>query len=89
MLISFRLLDFVSQRIFWTDAKLHLLSSADFDGQNRRTILSSPTVLKHPFSVAVFEVSLKKKNFLYFDKILSTFTTQKLLGRVLNCNFFF
>ncbi|PRD29637.1 UNVERIFIED_CONTAM: Vldlr [Trichonephila clavipes] len=48
-------LDFASKKIFWADAKLHLLSSADYNGDNRRVILSSPVILKHPFSIDVFE----------------------------------
>ncbi|XP_015924680.1 very low-density lipoprotein receptor isoform X1 [Parasteatoda tepidariorum] len=48
-------IDFVSKKIFWADAKLHLLSSCDYNGDNRRVIQSSPVVLKHPFSIDVFE----------------------------------
>lgn len=48
-------IDFVTKRLFWVDAKLHLISSADYDGSNRRVVLSSPLMVKHPFSIDVFE----------------------------------
>uniref|UniRef100_A0A023FLL9 Putative vitellogenin receptor ixodes scapularis vitellogenin receptor n=1 Tax=Amblyomma cajennense TaxID=34607 RepID=A0A023FLL9_AMBCJ len=48
-------IDFITKRLFWVDAKLHLISSADYDGSNRRVVLSSPLMVKHPFSIDVFE----------------------------------
>ncbi|XP_076353564.1 lipophorin receptor 1 [Tachypleus tridentatus] len=48
-------IDLVSKKIFWVDAKLHLLSSADYNGNNQRVVLSSSHILKHPFSIDVFE----------------------------------
>lgn len=48
-------IDHVSRRLFWVDAKLHIISSADYDGSNRRVIVSSPLAVKHPFSLDVFE----------------------------------
>jgi len=45
--------DAVAQRIYWSDAKHDLLESAKFDGSDRRQ--TKVTVIKHPFSLAVFE----------------------------------
>lgn len=48
-------LDFVLNRIYWVDAKLNIISSSNFDGSDRRVILSSLEFLKHPFSITTFE----------------------------------
>ncbi|XP_072048564.1 uncharacterized protein [Amphiura filiformis] len=48
-------IDYFANLLFWVDAKLHTLSSCDFDGMNRRTIINSDSILPHPFSIAVFE----------------------------------
>lgn len=48
-------LDLDLQRIYWIDAKLNLVGSADLDGANSRVVFYSREVLKHPFSVSVFE----------------------------------
>ncbi|KAG1671512.1 Low-density lipoprotein receptor-related protein 8 [Nymphon striatum] len=48
-------LDLVSKRLFWVDAKLKLLNSADYNGENRQVIMSSSPQILHPFSVSVFE----------------------------------
>ncbi|KAJ8378481.1 hypothetical protein AAFF_G00239450 [Aldrovandia affinis] len=48
-------LDLPNRRLYWVDAKLHLISSVDFSGANRRVLLSSPQQLGHPFALAVFE----------------------------------
>lgn len=47
-------LDLVLDRIYWIDAKLNLIGSADLDGANSRVVLSSPEMLKHPFSITLF-----------------------------------
>lgn len=47
-------LDLVMDRIYWIDAKLNLVGSADLDGANSRVVLYSPEMLKHPFSITVF-----------------------------------
>ncbi|XP_050433237.1 very low-density lipoprotein receptor-like isoform X1 [Adelges cooleyi] len=51
-------LDLVSKRLYWVDAKLHTISSCNFDGSQRRLVLFSPTWLPHPFSISTFEDSL-------------------------------
>ncbi|XP_037092270.1 very low-density lipoprotein receptor-like isoform X2 [Pollicipes pollicipes] len=69
-------LDFVKQRVFWVDAKLKLIESADFDGANRRIVLSSPLALHHPFSITTFE------DWIYWtdwDK-MSVFKANKFTG---------
>ncbi|XP_064624228.1 very low-density lipoprotein receptor-like isoform X2 [Lineus longissimus] len=48
-------IDFVKKWLYWVDAKMHMIGSADLDGNNQRTILSAQGLLKHPFSIAVFE----------------------------------
>lgn len=54
--------DCETDRLYWVDAKLHIIASSDLDGGQRRVILTSYGFLQHPFAVAVFEV---------FEKILS------------------
>ncbi|KAL1426766.1 hypothetical protein MTO96_017995 [Rhipicephalus appendiculatus] len=54
-------IDFLTKRLFWVDAKLHLISSADYDGSHRRVVLSSPLLVKHPFSIDVFESEVINK----------------------------
>ncbi|XP_061489005.1 low-density lipoprotein receptor-related protein 8 isoform X4 [Rhineura floridana] len=48
-------LDLLNQRLYWVDSKLHLLSSVDFSGSNRKVLISSVDDLSHPFGLAVFE----------------------------------
>jgi len=48
-------LDLENNRLFWVDAKLHVIFSSDFEGQNRQVLLTSYRHLQHPFSIAVFE----------------------------------
>ncbi|XP_013784840.1 very low-density lipoprotein receptor-like [Limulus polyphemus] len=48
-------IDFLSKKIYWVDAKLHTLGSVDYNGDNQQIVLSSPVVLRYPFSVDIFE----------------------------------
>uniref|UniRef100_A0A8C7UXV1 Very low density lipoprotein receptor n=1 Tax=Oncorhynchus mykiss TaxID=8022 RepID=A0A8C7UXV1_ONCMY len=48
-------LDLIKSRLYWVDSKLHMLSSVDLNGDNRRKVLQSPGYLAHPFAVTVFE----------------------------------
>lgn len=45
-------LDYDDNRMFWTDARLCYIHSADLDGSNRRTLVESS--LPHPFAITVF-----------------------------------
>lgn len=49
--------DLSNRRLYWVDSKLHLLSSVDLNGDNRKVLLSSHHHLGHPFALTVFEVS--------------------------------
>lgn len=49
--------DLSNRRLYWVDSKLHLLSSVDLNGDNRKVLLSSQQHLGHPFALSVFEVS--------------------------------
>jgi len=49
--------DYATNKLFWVDAKLHMICSSDLDGSQQKIVLMSLEHLKHPFSVAVFEVT--------------------------------
>uniref|UniRef100_A0A158R519 EGF-like domain-containing protein n=1 Tax=Syphacia muris TaxID=451379 RepID=A0A158R519_9BILA len=48
-------LDIMDRHIFWADAKLKIIMTCDYDGQGVKLILRSHDLLRHPFSLAVFE----------------------------------
>ncbi|XP_017883525.1 very low-density lipoprotein receptor-like isoform X2 [Ceratina calcarata] len=48
-------LDLIGEKIYWVDAKLNIIGSCNYDGTGIRTVLYSPDVLRHPFSITTFE----------------------------------
>jgi len=48
-------LDLVLERIYWIDAKLHIIGSVGFDGSRPHILSQQSAFLYHPFSVSVFE----------------------------------
>ncbi|XP_017498351.3 very low-density lipoprotein receptor isoform X3 [Manis javanica] len=48
-------LDLVKSRLYWLDSKLHMLSSVDLNGQDRRIVLKSLEFLAHPLALTIFE----------------------------------
>ncbi|XP_076235491.1 low-density lipoprotein receptor isoform X2 [Calliopsis andreniformis] len=48
-------LDLIGKKVYWVDAKLYIIGSCNYDGSGRRTVLYSPDVLRHPFSITTFE----------------------------------
>ncbi|KAF5288914.1 hypothetical protein FQA39_LY03793 [Lamprigera yunnana] len=70
-------LDLVQKQLYWVDAKLNTISSCDCNGENRRVVLYSPLIVRHPFSITTFE------DWLYWtdwDK-LAVFKTNKFTAR--------
>lgn len=47
--------DYVDNRLYWVDAKLHLIGSSDLTGGNRRVVIADISIIKHPFAISVFE----------------------------------
>ncbi|KAI4474327.1 hypothetical protein M0802_015665 [Mischocyttarus mexicanus] len=48
-------LDLIGKKVYWVDAKLNFIASCNYDGSGRRTVLFSPEMLRHPFSITTFE----------------------------------
>lgn len=46
-------IDYTTNRMFWTDAKHHVIESARLDGTERKKVISKG--LHHPFAITVFE----------------------------------
>ncbi|XP_064604958.1 very low-density lipoprotein receptor-like isoform X2 [Liolophura sinensis] len=51
-------LDHVGQRLYWNDAKLHLIASIKLDGTDMRIVRTDPSLIRHPFALTVFEDSV-------------------------------
>lgn len=51
-------IDYVSDKLFWVDAKLHTIMAANLDGSQITVVLTSMNYLRHPFSISVFEDTL-------------------------------
>ncbi|EHB17436.1 Very low-density lipoprotein receptor [Heterocephalus glaber] len=47
--------DLIKSRLYWLDSKLHMLSSVDLNGQDRRIVLKSLEFLAHPLALTIFE----------------------------------
>ena len=48
-------IDYVSNKLFWVDAKMHIIMSSNLDGSLPSVVLSDEHYLSHPFSISVFE----------------------------------
>lgn len=60
-----KIIDYVQNRLYWVDAKLHIIGSSDLDGQDYKLILRNHRTLGHPFAITVFE------DFLYWTDWMS------------------
>ncbi|XP_055996988.1 low-density lipoprotein receptor-related protein 4-like isoform X3 [Ostrea edulis] len=49
-------LDYTTQKLYWADAKHHVIECANLDGSSRRTVINSG--LPHPFALTLFEDEL-------------------------------
>lgn len=46
-------IDYITQKLYWTDAKHHVIESAHMDGSGRKKVISKG--LHHPYAITVFE----------------------------------
>lgn len=78
-------LDFATDRIFWADAKHHVIENSRLDGSDRKKILSNN--LPHPFALTIFEDNLYWTDWYVCLRTLSFtiyFSTNSLLNYVFN-----
>ena len=54
-------IDYVANRLYWTDAKKDSISSCRFDGSDFKIVLEKSVELSHPFGMAIH------KNLLFWD----------------------
>lgn len=50
-------IDYFSERLYWADAHLDYIASADFDGKHKHVVLSGEKV-PHVFAITLFEDNL-------------------------------
>lgn len=48
-------IDILESRLYWADSKLKSIITSDYNGENIRTIIHSREIIRHPFSMVVFE----------------------------------
>jgi len=65
-------LDYETDKLFWVDAKLHMICSSNLDGSEQTIVLMSREHLKHPFSVAVFEVGRFSSVDCHFSQLIGS-----------------
>ncbi|XP_014246217.1 very low-density lipoprotein receptor-like [Cimex lectularius] len=70
-------LDFVKRKLYWVDGKMNSISSSNYDGSDQTMIIRSYEILKHPFSISVFE------DFMYWTDLEtnSAFKANKFNGK--------
>ncbi|XP_076062572.1 low-density lipoprotein receptor-related protein 6 [Oratosquilla oratoria] len=49
-------IDYESRTVYWADAKLHFIASADFEGKNRRMVVENN--LPYPFALSYFNSTI-------------------------------
>ena len=54
----FFITDYVDQRLYWIDAKLHKIGSMTLNGSDVRYVYEDAREIQRPFAIAVFEDSL-------------------------------
>lgn len=60
------------RKIYWTDAHLDHIMSSDFNGRYKKILVQGHYNAPHPYSIAVYKVSLTKalfRKFLTFSQI--------------------
>lgn len=68
-------LDYVTDRLFWADAKHHVIESSALDGSDRKKVMSAN--LPHPFALTIFE-----DNMFWTDwRTKSISTANKVTGK--------
>ncbi|KAJ8305696.1 hypothetical protein KUTeg_016241 [Tegillarca granosa] len=48
--------DYDLKKLYWTDAKMHRIGSANYDGSDVRIVLQDPQKIPHPYGLTIFEV---------------------------------
>jgi hypothetical protein len=54
-------IDYIANRLYWTDAKKDSISSCEYDGSDFKVVVSKTPELQHPFAIAVH------KNLVFWD----------------------
>ena len=49
--------DYVNDRMYWVDGKLHLIGASDLNGARRANIMTGDKTVGHPFAITAFGVS--------------------------------
>lgn len=48
-------IDYASHRMYWVDAKHHVIERADLDGKNRKAVISQGKTLSFLFSTVIYK----------------------------------
>ncbi|KRX38253.1 Prolow-density lipoprotein receptor-related protein 1 [Trichinella murrelli] len=48
-------IDYIAERLYWTDAKSDSIHTVNYDGQDHHLVLSNHDFMSHPFAITVFE----------------------------------
>uniref|UniRef100_A0A0P5A089 receptor protein-tyrosine kinase n=1 Tax=Daphnia magna TaxID=35525 RepID=A0A0P5A089_9CRUS len=48
-------IDYITDKLFWADARFHYIAYSDLDGRNRRYVVQNALKVSHIFAIAVFD----------------------------------